>query len=153
MHCMKKIFFNEKLIIILAHTRQYAIQAGSNVIDTSTNYELGESETMIGRVLNGMINELVIEREEVVVMSKIGYMQGPNLKEARERETQSKPYSQVSKLHPFHWHCIAPEFIGDQLEHSLNRLNLEQLDVLFLHNPEYCWNRNVCETVILSFFL
>jgi aryl-alcohol dehydrogenase-like predicted oxidoreductase len=35
------------------------------------------------------------------------------------------------------WHCIHPEFLRDQLERSLTRLQLDTLDVCLLHNPEY----------------
>jgi aryl-alcohol dehydrogenase-like predicted oxidoreductase len=35
------------------------------------------------------------------------------------------------------WHCIHPEFLKDQLSRSLERLQLETLDVCLLHNPEY----------------
>ncbi|MFB3074955.1 MAG: aldo/keto reductase, partial [Candidatus Methylomirabilales bacterium] len=35
------------------------------------------------------------------------------------------------------WHCIHPEFLGEQLERSLARLQLDTLDVCLLHNPEY----------------
>jgi aryl-alcohol dehydrogenase-like predicted oxidoreductase len=34
-------------------------------------------------------------------------------------------------------HCIHPEFIADQLDRSLERLGLETLDLLLLHNPGY----------------
>ena len=32
-------------------------------------------------------------------------------------------------------HCLHPKFLEKQLEDSLERLNLECLDVLYLHNP------------------
>jgi hypothetical protein len=35
------------------------------------------------------------------------------------------------------WHCISPEFLEDQLTRALDRLNLQTIDVLLLHNPEY----------------
>jgi hypothetical protein len=35
------------------------------------------------------------------------------------------------------WHCLHPEFLQDQLTRSLDRLQLETLDVCLLHNPEY----------------
>jgi aryl-alcohol dehydrogenase-like predicted oxidoreductase len=35
------------------------------------------------------------------------------------------------------WHCIHPEFLEDQLQRSLDRLELETLDFCLLHNPEY----------------
>ncbi len=33
-------------------------------------------------------------------------------------------------------HCMAPAFIGNQLERSRRNLNLETIDIYFLHNPE-----------------
>jgi aryl-alcohol dehydrogenase-like predicted oxidoreductase len=35
------------------------------------------------------------------------------------------------------WHCIHPDFLREQLERSLARLQLDALDVCLLHNPEY----------------
>ena len=35
------------------------------------------------------------------------------------------------------WHCIHPDWLADQLTRSLDRLGLETLDLLLLHNPEY----------------
>lgn len=32
-------------------------------------------------------------------------------------------------------HCLDPKFLGYQLDESLHRLNLETLDVYYLHNP------------------
>ena len=32
-------------------------------------------------------------------------------------------------------HCLHPKFLAKQLEDSLERLNLECLDVMYLHNP------------------
>src|SRR5436190_18602909 len=57
-----------------------ALAAGVNLIDTSSNYMLGDSERLIGEVLA----EGSVARDEVVVVSKVGYVQGPNLELARE---------------------------------------------------------------------
>jgi aryl-alcohol dehydrogenase-like predicted oxidoreductase len=32
-------------------------------------------------------------------------------------------------------HCLHPKFLEHQLKESLDRLNLETLDVYYLHNP------------------
>ncbi|MBH0181856.1 MAG: hypothetical protein HP490_09320, partial [Nitrospira sp.] len=114
-----------------------ALQASCNVIDTSTNYMDGDSERAVGTVLADMIASGELRREEVVVVSKIGYVQGENLKLAEARERSGRPYPDMVKYGDGIWHCIHPEFLADQLALSLDRLGLLTLDVCLLHNPEY----------------
>ena len=114
-----------------------AFSSGWNLVDTSTNYTDGSSERLIGRVLAESMANGHIGRAETIVVSKIGYVQGQNLKRAEARERSGRPYPQVVKYGEGIWHCIHPEFLADQLELSLDRLGLETLDVCLLHNPEY----------------
>ncbi|OLD75142.1 MAG: hypothetical protein AUG95_00710 [Nitrospirae bacterium 13_1_20CM_4_62_6] len=114
-----------------------ALREGCNLIDTSTNYTDGESERLIGAVLTELVRKGELKREEVIVVSKIGYVQGQNLKAAEAREKAGKPYSEVVKYGEGIWHCLHPEFLADQLDLSLDRLGLAMLDVCLLHNPEY----------------
>jgi len=114
-----------------------ALRASCNVIDTSTNYMDGDSERAVGTVLAEMITSGELRREEVVVVSKIGYVQGENLKLAEAREHSGRPYPDMVKYGDGIWHCIHPEFLADQLALSLDRLGLLTLDVCLLHNPEY----------------
>ena len=53
-----------------------ALRMGVNLIDTSSNYTGGNSERMIGEVLAGLIAQGVVKREEIIVVSKGGYIQG-----------------------------------------------------------------------------
>ena len=110
-----------------------ALEAGVNLIDTSSNYMLGDSERLVGEVLA----EGLVPRDEVVVVTKIGYVQGPNLELAEQREREGEPFPEMVKYAEGVWHCIAPEFLEDQLGRALERLGLETIDVLLLHNPEY----------------
>jgi aryl-alcohol dehydrogenase-like predicted oxidoreductase len=110
-----------------------ALAAGVNLIDTSSNYMLGDSERLVGEVLASS----GVPRDEVVVVSKIGYVQGPNLDLARQREAAGQPFPEMVKYMDGCWHCISPEFLEDQLGRALDRLGLETIDVLLLHNPEY----------------
>ena len=110
-----------------------ALEAGVNLIDTSSNYMLGDSERLVGEVLA----ERIVPREEVVVVSKVGYLQGPNLELAQQREAAGRPFPEMVKYADGVWHCISPEFLDDQLGRALDRLQLETIDVLLLHNPEY----------------
>ncbi|MBA3754654.1 MAG: aldo/keto reductase, partial [Nitrospira sp.] len=114
-----------------------ALRMGCNLIDTSTNYMDGESEQLVGSVLQELIRAGEIVREEVIVVSKIGYVQGQNLVQAQAREKAGKPYPDMVKYGEDIWHCIHPEFLADQLTQSLDRLGLATLDVCLLHNPEY----------------
>jgi aryl-alcohol dehydrogenase-like predicted oxidoreductase len=114
-----------------------ALRRGVNVLDTSTNYTDGGSERLFGEVLAEGARDGWLAREAAVVVSKIGYVQGENLELAREREAEGRPFPEVVKYAEGVWHCIHPEFLADQLDRSLARLQLETLDVCLLHNPEY----------------
>ncbi len=111
-----------------------ALQAGVNVIDTSTNYMDGASERLVGTAIRELVDDGDLDRDEIVVVSKIGYLQGQNYELAQARET---PFPEIVEMDQGLWHCIHPEFLADQLERSLDRLELETLDIGLLHNPEY----------------
>ncbi len=114
-----------------------AVQKSCNLIDTSTNYTDGDSERLVGSVLAELVASGEIRRNEIIVVSKIGYIQGQNLKLAQAREKSGRPYPELVKYGEDIWHCIHPEFLADQLALSLDRLGLTTLDVCLLHNPEY----------------
>ncbi len=107
-----------------------ALLGGINLIDTSTNYTDGSSETCIGNVLSRY-------RREEIVVSKVGYVQGQALTMARAREQRGAAFPEMVKYTDGCWHCIHPEFLADQLERSLARLQVDKVDVYLLHNPEY----------------
>ena len=114
-----------------------ALEQGCTLIDTSTNYTDGASERLVGSVLAELAREGRLAREDVVVVSKIGYVQGQNLALALEREQAGTPFPEMVKYMDGCWHCIHPAFLQDQLARSLDRLQLETVDVCLLHNPEY----------------
>ncbi len=116
---------------------RHAIESGVNLIDTSPNYTDGHSERLVGEVLRELIAAEKLTREEVVVVSKIGYVQGDNLRVAEEREAAGTPFPEMVKVGRGIWHCLHPEWLEDQLAKSRERLGVECLDVCLLHNPEY----------------
>ena len=89
------------------------------------------SETCIGNVLARH------RREEVIVVSKVGYVQGQALAMARAREQGGAAFPEMVKYTDGCWHCIHPQFLADQFDRSLGRLRVEKVDVYLLHNPEY----------------
>ena len=114
-----------------------ALRESCNLIDTSTNYTDGDSERLIGSVLAELVASGEVRRDEIIVISKIGYIQGQNLKLAEAKDKSGRPYPEVVKYGDGVWHCIHPEFLADQLTLSLDRLGLATLDICLLHNPEY----------------
>src|SRR2546423_813632 len=67
-----------------------AIRMGCNLLDTSANYADGNAERMIGSALRaltqsqgrdaiyGVSTETTIKRDEIIIVSKGGYIQGEN---------------------------------------------------------------------------
>jgi aryl-alcohol dehydrogenase-like predicted oxidoreductase len=134
-----------------------AIRMGVNLIDTSSNYANGDAERLIGEVLRAALSpfpspkalgeglgEKDIQRDEIIIVSKGGYIQGENYdrisKIAEDENTDLSPGSEMSELVKYSaglWHSIHPDFLKDQITRSLERLGLETIDVYLLHNPEY----------------
>jgi aryl-alcohol dehydrogenase-like predicted oxidoreductase len=109
-----------------------ALTSGCNLIDTSANYMDEDAELMIGDVLSEMVAEDIIKREEIVIVTKGGYLQGRNL----ERFANTPPEETVD-VSDYLWHCIHPAFLKDQINRSMERMNIDTIDVYLLHNPEY----------------
>jgi aryl-alcohol dehydrogenase-like predicted oxidoreductase len=130
-----------------------AIRMGVNLIDTSANYADGNAERLIGKVLSAALSpspspqvhgEGGITRDEIIIVSKGGYIQGENYerisKITDDEDTNLSPGSEISELVRYSkglWHSIHPDFLKDQITRSLERMNLEIIDVYLLHNPEY----------------
>jgi aryl-alcohol dehydrogenase-like predicted oxidoreductase len=105
----------------------YALDNGVKYIDTSSNYMYGEAEVLIGQVLKDR------DREELTIVSKGGYIQGPNMQRVNEGWVVEDLVEYSSDC----FHSISPMFLEDQIENSLKRLECEYIDVYLLHNPEY----------------
>ena len=62
-----------------------ALDAGVTFLDTADVYGDGHSEILVGKVLKELAASGEVAREDVVVVTKAGYVQGQNLREAHER--------------------------------------------------------------------
>lgn len=115
----------------------HAIERGVNLIDTSTNYGGGASEVLVGSVLSRLFNDQKLSRDEIIVVTKAGYIQGDLLDETRALSPEQLEQLEVTQYRPDCWHSISPAFLEDQISRSLHRLKLDRIDFLLLHNPEY----------------
>ena len=119
------------------HALTKALLSGINLIDTSANYADGGSERLVGTVLSDLLVAGRIKREEVVVVSKVGYLQGENYSLSQKRKKEGQPFEDLVLYGEGLEHCIHPKFLAQQLTRSLERLGLETVDCYLLHNPEY----------------
>ena len=75
-----------------------ALQSGINLIDTSTNYADGDSERLVGQVLSAVVDNGELSRDQVVVVSKAGYLQGRNYTLSQKRKQQGKGFEELVAL-------------------------------------------------------
>lgn len=106
---------------------EYALTNGITHIDTSSNYMYGEAEQLIGEILKNK------NREEFVIVSKGGYIQGPNMQMVND----GWMVEDLVKYNANCFHSISPMFLEDQINRSLQRLQTSYIDTYLLHNPEY----------------
>jgi aryl-alcohol dehydrogenase-like predicted oxidoreductase len=117
-----------------------AVQLGTNVIDSAANYRFQRSERSIGEALKTLATEHDIAREELVICTKGGYLpfDGSPPRNVREyvAETFVKPGIASFEDIVGGGHCMTPPYLQNQLEQSLRNMNLECVDVYYIHNPE-----------------
>src|ERR1044071_506709 len=112
-----------------------AVQLGVNVIDPAANYRFQRSERSIGKAL-----QQLNAREELVICTKGGYLpfDGAPPRNVREyvNETFVKPGIASFEDIVGGSHCMTPAYLQNQLDQSLRNLQLECVDVYYIHNPE-----------------
>ncbi len=118
-----------------------ALLSGITVIDTSSNYTDGRSEILVGNVIDEVLEQENIKREDITIVTKVGYMQGQNYKFALRKKENGSPFEDVVEYGEGLWHCISPGFLDDQLNRQMFRLDQNgrdgYIDAYLLHNPEY----------------
>jgi aryl-alcohol dehydrogenase-like predicted oxidoreductase len=117
-----------------------AVQLGANVIDTAANYRFQRSERSIGKALKILANEHGIQRDELVICTKGGYLpfDGEPPRNVREyvNETFVKPGIASFDDIVGGSHCMTPSYLQNQLDQSLRNMELDCVDVYYIHNPE-----------------
>jgi aryl-alcohol dehydrogenase-like predicted oxidoreductase len=117
-----------------------AVELGTNVIDTAANYRFQRSERAIGKALGQLIASGKFARDEMIICTKGGYLpfDGAPPRDVRRyvEETFVKPG--IAEFSDFVGgsHCMTPAYLQNQLQQSLRNLNLDAVDVYYIHNPE-----------------
>lgn len=113
-----------------------ALEHGINVVDTAINYRCQRSERVVGAALR----DAAVDREAVLVATKGGFVPFDSTRPddpgayVREEFVASGLVDPAELVHGSH--CIAPDFVDDMVDRSLRNLNVEQIDLYHVHNPE-----------------
>ncbi|HEY3129464.1 MAG TPA: aldo/keto reductase [Acidobacteriota bacterium] len=117
-----------------------ALRLGCNVIDTAINYRFQRSEKSIGRALRDLLQNGSFSREEIFISTKGGFIPYQDTAPLNSDEYIHHTFISAGIITPQDitagCHCMAPRYLEHQLQQSLDNLQLECIDLYFLHNPE-----------------
>jgi aryl-alcohol dehydrogenase-like predicted oxidoreductase len=117
-----------------------ALTSGINLLDTAINYRHQQSERNIGAALSQLISAGQLQRDEVLICTKAGFLPLDGEMPDDPRGYFLVEYIETGIARPEEiaggMHCMAPAYLEDQLERSRKNLGLETIDVFYLHNPE-----------------
>jgi aryl-alcohol dehydrogenase-like predicted oxidoreductase len=120
-----------------------AVELGCNLIDTAVNYRFQQSERAIGQALAALFEQGRLQRDEVVIATKGGFIpfdsgppQSPQEFHGYIQKTFVQPGIITTADIVAGCHCMTPSYLQHQLHTSLQNLGLECVDIYFVHNPE-----------------
>jgi aryl-alcohol dehydrogenase-like predicted oxidoreductase len=116
-----------------------ALCTGINVVDSAINYRHQRSERSIGTAIQESIAREEVQRDEIIVCSKAGYLSFDGEVPQDPMEYFNSEYVKTGifkREEVAGMQCMAPGFLENQLERSRRNLGLETIDVYYLHNPE-----------------
>lgn len=123
-----------------ASALETALVSGINVLDSAINYRAQRSERVFGQVLTRLIQEGKIKRDEIIICSKGGFIPFDGKHPANPEAFFAENYLAPGIIKPEDiaqgCHAMTPAYLEDQLNKSLQNLNLETLDIYYVHNPE-----------------
>ncbi len=121
------------------HAIVRAVESGCNVIDSAINYRLQRSERAIGMALKEIVTK-GFGRDELVVATKGGFIpfDAAPPKDAKQyiEETFIRPGITGASDIVSGCHCMTPRYLAHQLDCSLANLDLDCIDIYYVHNPE-----------------
>lgn len=118
------------------------LESGINVINTALSDRMQTSERAVGAALRRALHEEIVQRDEVVVVTKGGSLvPEPNHVRTRDDVQRDLYQSYVSPglIDPqavVAGNALDPRFLRDQIRRSRDNLGLETLDIYLVEEPE-----------------
>jgi aryl-alcohol dehydrogenase-like predicted oxidoreductase len=123
---------------LVTNAVKQSILSGINVVDTAINYRAQKAERSVGKALLELIEEKKTSRDEIFISSKNGYVTNDADVKLGFWEYVKEEYSQKGVIKEGDvtsgYHCMTPAYLSDQLDRSLKNLEIECLDLMYLHN-------------------
>jgi aryl-alcohol dehydrogenase-like predicted oxidoreductase len=118
-----------------------AVALGCNLIDTAINYRFQRSERAIGAALAARFADRSLRRDEVIIATKGGFVPFDGGLPAEPRKWVTQHLITPGLAHPFDFaanfqHCLAPSYLETMIAWSRRNLDLDTIDIYYLHNPE-----------------
>ncbi|HTE88417.1 MAG TPA: aldo/keto reductase [Terriglobales bacterium] len=117
-----------------------ALRSGINLLDTAINYRHQRSERNIGAALAQLFRTGELNRDEVFICTKAGYLSLDGAMPEDPRGYFAREYIEPGILDPKQlaggMHCMAPVYLENQIERSRRNLGVETIDLFYVHNPE-----------------
>lgn len=124
--------------VMVVEAVKKSIISGINVIDTAINYRAQKAERSVGKAILDLISQGKIERGQIFVSTKNGYV-------TNDADVKEEFWSYIQKEYAAKgiigandissgYHCMTIPYLNDQLNRSLNNLGLECIDLMYLHN-------------------
>lgn len=115
------------------------VELGGNVIDTAANYRFQRSERSIGKALQNLA-EKGFKRDEIFISTKGGYLpfDGEPPRNVRDYFEETFVKTGIATFEDLvsGSHCMTPAYLQSQIDQSLRNMNLDSLDLFYIHNPE-----------------
>jgi aryl-alcohol dehydrogenase-like predicted oxidoreductase len=120
-----------------------AVDAGVNLIDTAISDRHQRSERAVGTAIQRLLAADTVQREEIVVCSKGGYLpldgSAPETRDAYQAYVQ-REFLDTEVLRAEEivagGHSLAPRFLRFCVAKSRQNLGLRSIDTYYLHDPE-----------------
>jgi aryl-alcohol dehydrogenase-like predicted oxidoreductase len=123
---------------LVTNAVKQSILSGVNVVDTAINYRSQKAERSVGNAISELIDDGKITRDQIFLSSKNGYVTNDADVKLGFWEYVKEEYSKKGVIKEGDvtsgYHCMTVPYLSDQLDRSLKNLNVECIDLMYLHN-------------------
>ena len=141
---------NDEVDQYLFDVIEHAIKIGINNFDVAPNYRNTRSELVLGRIFKKS------KSENIFITTKGGFVpfdfSDATINESDYIHTNFINTSLATKntFDFYHFQSFDPRYLEHEFNLSLQRLNVDKIDLYYLHNPEYLLARVDKETFLIQ---